>query len=264
MSNEEQINCKSCSKTDYTRIDTARFISRLDGYYEVNDLEGAGRHLEYWEAEARRLGDLRGLLTILNEELGFCRRTSDTDQADRVSTETEKLLNQIAPDGLSGAVIYVNLATTLSAFGNYEKSLVFYETADELYHKMGAELSYEYAALLNNKASALTGICQTDDAEKCINKAVEILKKIGDHDGEIALSLVTLAHLTYDRDETAVPEVEKILDDAWEFVNSSSITRDSKYAFVLTKCAPSFRYFKREMEALAMEEVAKEIYGRRL
>ena len=86
------------------------------------------------------------------------------------------------------------------------------------------------------------------------------MKKVGFHDGEIAISLIMLAHLTFDRDDTAYEKVEALLDEAWEYINSDNQPKDGNYAYVLRKCAPSFDYFQRPMEAQALREVAKEIY----
>ena len=71
-----------------------------------------------------------------------------------------------------------------------------------------------------------------------------------------------LAHLTYDRDETAVPQVEALLDEAWEYINSPRQPHDGRYAEALLKCAPSFEYFQRPEAAQALREVAEEIYER--
>ena len=69
-----------------------------------------------------------------------------------------------------------------------------------------------------------------------------------------------LAHLTFDRDDNAYDEVEALLDEAWEYINSTRQIRDGNYAYVLRKCAPSFDYFQRPIEAQALREVAQEIY----
>ena len=69
-----------------------------------------------------------------------------------------------------------------------------------------------------------------------------------------------LAHLTYDRDDTAIEKVESLLDEAWEYVNSDNQPKDGNYAYVLRKCAPSFDYFQRLIEAQACRDVANEIY----
>ena len=74
------------------------------------------------------------------------------------------------------------------------------------------------------------------------------------------MSLVQLAHLTYERDETATDRVEQLLDEAWEQINSPDQERDGNYAYVLRKCAPSYDFFKRPEEARALRDVANEIY----
>ncbi len=255
-------SCGSGSKTDPGTVDTGRFTAKLDGYYRSDDLAGAGAHLDYWESEARRLGDRRALLTVLSERLGYSRRTGDREGGLRAAGEAGDLLRELAPGGLSGGVVRVNIATTLGAFGRPDRAVAIYAEAERIFAAAGAGRTYEYAALLNNKAASLCDLGRTDEAEECMNGAIGILEDEGRHDGEIAVSLVSLAHLLYDRDgEAAASRVESILDRAWECVNSPRQPRDANYAFILTKCAPAFRYFKREDEARAMEDVAADIYG---
>lgn len=100
-----------------------------------------------------------------------------------------------------------------------------------------------------------------EEAETDWLRAIQILKDIRCHDGEIAVSLLMLAHLTYDRDSTAFEKVESLLDEAWEYINSDNQPKDGNYAYILRKCAPSLEYFKRFDEAQACRDVAKEIYS---
>jgi exodeoxyribonuclease-3 len=55
--------------------------AKLDELFATNDLCAVGRLLEYWEREARNLGDKRGLIEILNEEIGYFRRTAEKEKA---------------------------------------------------------------------------------------------------------------------------------------------------------------------------------------
>ncbi|MBQ9276263.1 MAG: hypothetical protein IJ226_01560, partial [Clostridia bacterium] len=128
------------------------------------------------------------------------------------------------------------------------------------YEKNGRTNTYEYAALLNNKAGTQLALKRYDEAEENWWSAVEILKKIGYHAGEIAISLIMIAHVTFDRDSTAYDKVEPLVDEAWEYINSDDQPKDGNYAYVLRKCAPSFEYFQRHDEAQAMREVANDIY----
>lgn len=245
---------------DNDRINIARFIERLDGCFNRNDMKAARECIEYWEAEARRLGDDRGLLTVLNEAVGFYRRSQKKSRALRAMEESLSLVEKL---GLtwspSGATIYINAATTLSFFGREEEGLRLYDRAAGCYKSSNLTETYEYAALLNNRAGTLNELKRYDEAEENWKEAIEILKTVGFHDGEIAISLAMLAHLTFDRDNTAYQKVEALLDEAWEYLNSDNQAKDGNYAYVLRKCAPSFEYFQRPMEAQALRDVAREI-----
>ena len=243
------------------RIDIPRFIDRLDACFNRNDMKAARECIESWEKEARDAGDERALLTILNEGVGCYRRMQKRGKALKAMSESLVLAEKLGlTQNLSGATIFVNAATTLSFFGEEEKGLELYGKAAAIYEKEGRTETYEYAALLNNQAGTLYALKKYDEAERDWNKTIEILGRIGYHAGEIAISLVMLAHLTFDRDGTAYEKVESLLDEAWEYINSDDQPRDGNYAYVLRKCAPSFDYFKRPDEAEAMRESAKEIY----
>lgn len=253
--------CSSCVKEPTDTINTARFIQKLDDYFSHNDLEGAGECLLYWEREARGLGDLRGLLTVRNEEIGFYRRTGEEDKGREAIVEAIELIQQLElEENLSGAVIYVNIATTLKAFGSAKEGMPYYEKADEIYRQQGKTHTYEYAALLNNQASAYQDLEMFQQAKTYYGRAITILKDLGTHDGEIAVSLINLAHATFDADDQSYEEVESLLDKAWEYLNSPRQPRDGNYAFILSKCAPSLEYFGRDMQARAARTVAEEIY----
>lgn len=242
-------------------IDTKRFLERLDSCFDRNDMRSARECISFWENEARQAGDERALLTVLNEAVGVYRRTQKKGKAINAMQEALDLVEKLGlSDTLSGSTVYINAATTLSFLGEEEKSLALYDKAARCYIANGKTQTYEYATLLNNKAGALNALKRYDAAESCWKEAVEILKAEGRHDGEIAISLVMLAHLKYDRDDTAFDATEKLLDEAWDFLNSDRLIRDGNYAYVLRKCAPSFDYFQRPIEAQALRDVAKEIY----
>jgi tetratricopeptide (TPR) repeat protein len=243
-------------------IPVSRFIDRLDACFNRNDMKGAQECIRFWEAEARRLNDERGLLTVLNEAVGCYRRVKKKTRALEAMEESLSLVEKLGQShSFSGATVFINAATTCSFFGDAEEALRLYEKAAECFEAEGKTECYEYAALLNNRAAALYGMKRYDEAEADWLAAVRILKGVGFHDGEIAISLLMLAHLTYDRDEAAVEKVEALLDEAWDFINSDNQPKDGNYAYVLRKCAPSLDYFKRPDEAQACRDVAKEIYS---
>lgn len=242
-------------------IPIQRMIGRLDACFGHNDMKGAGECIRFWEAEARRLEDERGLLTVLNEAVGYYRRTKRKTRALEAMEESLQLVEKLElTRSISGATIYTNAATTCSFFGNEKKALELYEKAAGCFLAENRTDTYEYAALLNNRASTFYTLKRYDEAEKDWREAIGLLKKIGCHAGEIAISLIMLAHLTFDRDDTAYDAVESLLDEAWDYINSEDQPKDGNYAYVLRKCAPSLDYFQRPIEAQACRDVAREIY----
>ncbi len=261
-SHNHTFQCSSCQKEPTGHINVQRFIARLDRHYASGDLAGAGETLKVWEAEAISLGDDRGLLSVLNEQIGYSRRVDDKDLAMHAIDGALSLIDSLSlSNHVSGATILINAATTYKAFGSADKAMPIYDRAQKIYDAEGMMAKYEYAALLNNKASSLCDLKRYDEAEKCYLSAIDILIAEGAHDGEIAVSYINLAHLTFDRDHTAYAETEALIDKAWEYINSERQPHDANYAFILSKCAPSFRYFKRTAEAEVCEEISREIYG---
>lgn len=256
-----KFECSSCVKEPLGKINVSRFINKLDDCFRRNDMLEAVSTVEYWEKEARSLNDGCGLLSVLNEELGLFRSLNDEEKAMRAVSLATEILSDGEID-LSRGTVFINLATTLRAFGRAEESLRYYAEAEKVFIKYGRENTYEYAALLNNKSTALTFLRRFDEGESCLLKAIGILKIEGSHDVEIGVSYVSLAHLYFDRDENSFAEVEKFLDLSWEYINSERQDKNASYASAIKKCAPSFRYFQRELEADALEETAKEIYAR--
>ena len=244
-----------------TTIPINRFIDQLDSCFNRNDMKGARDCIRFWEGEARRLGDDRGLLTVLNEAVGYYRRNKKKTRALEAMEESLQLVEKLdQAETMSGATIFVNAATTLSFFEREEEALELYARAEKCFAAEQRTETYEYASLLNNRAATLNELKRYDEAEEDWLKAIEILKRVGMHDGEIAISLLMLAHLTYDRDDTAFDTCEALIDEAWEYINSDDQPKDGNYAYVLKKCAPSFDYFQRPIEAQACRDVAREIY----
>ena len=63
---QAQFECRSCSQERQDIVNVRRFIAKLDEFFAVNDLDGASKHIEYRESEARALNDACGLISILN------------------------------------------------------------------------------------------------------------------------------------------------------------------------------------------------------
>ena len=234
-------------------IPIQRIIDKLDSYLASDDKKSAESLLEHWVEEAEKEGDMSGLLSVLNEQIGFYRRNRDVEKGQAAIDRAIKIMEQ-REEEKSFATIYVNIATTLRSYD--EDAMKYYDRAEELFNKYDLHETYEYAAFLNNRATALADLGKNDEAMADLNEAMKILDHTGGHLTEIALTLANMAQAERDRDM-----IGYYLDRAWDTINHVK-ERDGAYAFALTKLAPTFRQYGRRIEADAMMEVVDEIYGR--
>ena len=251
------LNCTSCSKESYKTIPLNRVFDKLSELFAKNDLDGVGKALDFWEREARSIGDTRGLLEILNEEIGYFRRTVDEQNALKAIKDAFELIEkQGVGDPISSGTIYLNGATTMKAFGKAEASMVYYEKAKSIYESQLDPMDYRLAALYNNVSSAHKDMGDYISAEMSCLKAIEILKDNEDCLGEIAVSLINLSHIYYDQDPLD-ERIYVIMDKAWELLISEKNQHDGDFAFICSKCYPSFGffgYFEKEAELKALSE----------
>lgn len=74
-SDYEEPQCLLNMHPEITPIPIGRIIDKLDSYLNKNDYGTAERHLRYWLAESDVSHDMRGKLTLLNEQIGLYRKT---------------------------------------------------------------------------------------------------------------------------------------------------------------------------------------------
>ena len=251
------LNCTSCSKESYKTIPLNRVFDKLNEQFSRNDLAGVCKTLDFWESEARTLGDRRGLLEILNEKIGYYRRTGNEQKGMAAISEAFELIEkQGVGDPISSGTVYLNGATTMKSFGKAEAAMAYYEKAKALYESHLDPKDYRLAALYNNVSSAYKDIGDYISAETSCFKAIEILDGKEDCLGEIAVSLINVAHIYYDQDPLD-ERIYEIMDKAWELLKSDKNQLDGDFAFICSKCYPSFGffgYFEKEAELKALSE----------
>ena len=235
--------CSSCSKESYTTVPIGRVMQKLDELFEKNDLKGVGDILEYWEREARIIHDKRGLLEILNEQIGYFRRTADRDRALSAVNEAFGLIDELdAGKNEASGTIYLNGATTMKAFGMTSEAMQYYKIAKEIYDSTLSPDDYRLAAFYNNISSAYKDLGEIENSEKACFSALEILESRGGYFGEAAVTHVNLAHLYYDLD-VFDERVYEHIECAWTLLSSDENIHDGNFAFLCSKCYPSFGYF---------------------
>ncbi len=247
------------NKNKGKRIDVRRIIEKLDSFFDKNDLASAGRLLEYWRGEAAMYGDASGELSIVSEMIGYYRKTLEKEKAlEAVSRATELVHKLKNENTVSAATVYLNAATTLKAFGKAAEAMPLYENAYNIYKENLDGSDPRFGGFYNNVGLALADIGEKEKAEKAYKAAISVMLKKTGGKAEAAITYVNLAHL-YENDERRA-DIESALDTAEALLGDKELPRNGYYAFVLSKCAPSMRFFGREKTAEKMERLVKEIY----
>ncbi|MBQ9485932.1 MAG: tetratricopeptide repeat protein [Clostridia bacterium] len=243
------------------RIPVKRVIEKVDEYYAKNDLDGAKRHLEYWQNEAKSLSDLNGELSVVDELLGLYRKNGEKENAFTAIDRAFYLIKALALENtVSAATITLNAATTLKAFGKAKDAIPLYEKTLAVYKAKLDENDARFGGFYNNYALALADLNDFDGAEKRYLAAIAIMEKTENGKPDAAISYVNLAHL-YEQAEKS----EKITDclfAAYNLLNDESNVKNGYFAYVLEKCAPSFAHFGYGKIADDMKKESESIYER--
>ena len=256
----DKFGCTTCSKESYDIVPIARVIERIDALFQKNDLDSVGRVLDYWDFEARRLGDERGLLEILNEKIGFYRRTNERALGLAAVNEAFAIIDKLGLEGLqSTGTVYLNGATTMKAFGEVGAAMSYYEKAREIYQDTLPENDFRLAAFYNNISSAYKELSEAKKCEEACFRAISILEGLDSFFGEMAISHINLAHLYYDLDNFDERVYEQ-MERAWELLMNERNEYDGNFAFVCSKCYPSFAFFGYFEYEAKLKEIVNKIY----
>ena len=250
------------SEAPASAIPVGRIIDKLDGFFNSDNMEEAGKLLEYWQKEAAALNDKSGELSIVNELIGYYRKTGDKLKALAAVDRGLYLLQALGQgETVSGATVKLNAATTMKAFGKAREALPLYEQTFAVYEKKLQENDARFGGFYNNKALALADAGMTEEAEKCFLAAISIMKNIPNGQTDQAVSYVNLAHLYHSsgKEKSAVTDC---LFKAYELLNDENVKKDGYYAFVCKKCAPAFGYFGYSLIEKELTRTAEDIYAR--
>ena len=265
---EDYLNpgCIFCKPDDGSAkpIDLRRCLTRLDEYLGRNDYEAARRHLDYWKEEALANRDLRGLLSIENERMGLFRKLGDEAAAEAALASALALVEQTGLDGsVTAATTWLNAATVRKRFGRAAEALPLYEKARAVYEAALPADDGRLGGLYNNMALALTDLGRYAEARALYEKALTIMREQPRGALELAITELNLANLAEAERGLleAEAEIEARLDRARALLEEPSLPRDGYYAFVCEKCAPSFGYYGRFMDAQELKERSERIYA---
>ena len=258
--------CIFCKPEDETAkpIDLRRCLTRLDEYLARNDYAAARRHLDYWKAEALANNDLRGLLSVENERMGLLRKLGDEAAANEAVDAALDLLSRTGlEDTATAGTTLLNAATVYKRFDRAAEALPLYEQARAIYERVLEPGDGRRGGLYNNMALALTDLGRWAEARALYEKALAIMENQEHGALERAVTELNLANLAEAERGLleAEAEIEARLDRARALLDDPSLPRNGYYAFVCEKCAPTFGYYGRFMDAQELTETAERIYS---
>ena len=242
------------------KLDVKKIIEELDLLFSKNEAEKAGKFLYEKLALSREYSDKASELAILNELIGFHRRTNKKDEALSAVNDALSLVESGEfGDGITAATTYLNSATTLFSYGFSERAMNLYEKAEKVYSVRLQKNDYRLAAFYNNYGLALNETGECEKAKECYEKALDILFFTGENKAEIAVTYCNMAYV-YEKYED-YEHADECLDNAMKNLDSET-ERNGYYAFNCEKCADAFDYFGRFFDCGKLKERAKDIYER--
>ncbi len=242
-----------------------RIVGKLDEYMAKRDYDSAERHLKYWLEEAELGRDLRGKLMILNEMIGFYRKTDRKEPAFENIKKALELLDALEYEGsITAGTTYTNAATACQNFRESERALGYFEKARAIYESSEYTAHDLMGGLYNNMALACVSLEKYDEALDLFDKALKEMKNVRGGEPEQAITCLNMAdalEAKYGAEE-AESGIFDLMDKAWDLLECTVAPRDGYYAFVCSKCAPAFSYRGYFMAAEELKKRSEDIYER--
>lgn len=246
-------------------IPIGRVIGKLDEFLSRNDYESAIRLLKYWYDEAVSVGDSRGKLTVLNEQVGLYRKTGKEKEC---LSAIDEVLTLCKNDEFAGTVTvgttYLNCATGYCAFKQFEKALPLYENAALIYEEKLNGNDAKLGGLYNNFGICLMSLKKFSEAEILFDKALKIMSGVENGQAEEAVTYCNMADLVCAEKgiEDGEEKINAYLEKAMSLLNTETLPKDGNYAFVCEKCAGTFGYYGYFLYERELSKRAREIYER--
>ena len=158
-------------------FDAQAFLRGLDAIFDRHAGETeAGPYLEQAMADAENAGDDAGLLTVLNEAMGFYRSQGMHDKNQWIVQRTIELAARMGLAGTEAwATTLINCATAMRAAGQYDQAGDLYAQALDCARRVFAPTDRRLAALRNNLSMLYSETGRPAEAQRELEAALRIL-----------------------------------------------------------------------------------------
>ncbi len=174
------------------------FFSRLDGYFQRNELEKVEPYLLESLEQAKENEDYAAYIAIGNEMIGFYRSISQYKKSFDISEDVLLLMEELQlEDSEHFATTLLNAATAYRAAGDVSQAYKYYRQALGIYDRLLPKGDYRFAGLYNNMSILLEQMDENENAAEMALKALKIIKKLEESEAEQATTLTNLALLYF-------------------------------------------------------------------
>ncbi len=244
------------------KIPVMEIIEKLDEYLNKNQEDQGKIYLEDWCEKAKGFGDFQGELTLLNELMGLNRKLGNSrDGMEVIERGFFLIKHHNLQNAVGSATIYLNGATALKSFGKAKEGLEYYKLAEDIYKNKGIT-DGRLGALYNNMALAYSDVNDKEKAKELFYMALSVVKAMGNLVLEEAMTYLNIADLLEITDLDNQSEIDDLINKAYSCFEDDKIEKNGYFAFVCSKCAPSFGHYGYFQMKKNLESQAEEIYAR--
>lgn len=179
-------------------FDADRFLQGLDAIFARHAAASeAAPYLEQAMSDAENAEDDAGLLTVLNETMGFYRSQGWHDKNQWIVQRTIELALRMGLEGSeTWATTLINCATAMRAAKQYDQAEDLYTQALHCAEQVFSPDDRRIAALHNNLSMLYSETDRTEQAEHELRKAIDLLASASENpstDIDLASSYTNLA-----------------------------------------------------------------------
>nr|WP_205832483.1 DUF4037 domain-containing protein [Bifidobacterium sp. DSM 109959] len=257
-------------------FDVNSFLSGLDDIFNRHAAaQEAGPYLEQAAVDAENAGDAAGLLTVLNETMGFYRSQGRHEENQWI---VQRALELAARMGLTTgtseawATTLINCATAMRAAKQYDQAEDLYRQAQDVCSRAFSPTDRRLAALHNNLSMLYSETGRADQAEAELREALRIVEEssvnpeadidVASSHTNLALTLLSSADNSTAKLEDAHQHAAKALD----IYKTGHLEHSAHYASALAGFAQVCFAEKRYADAVdgyrRALAVIEECYGR--
>lgn len=169
-------------------------LQQIDSLLDQNKGAQAQALMEESLARALAAGDRSSAVTLLNELIGFCRETGQSEKSYYYGEAVLELLQEMGLTGtLPFATSVLNIASAYRAGGRLEDAMTCYQAVERIYSQILAPDDMLVASLYNNKALLYQEMGEFEAAEAYLERALQIALRYPERYYEQASSYANLA-----------------------------------------------------------------------